>query len=211
MLKADKRTIIYIALPILAFVVAASIAIVTANRKGGVPYRPNVKLSQEYSTYDELIERSPIIVTAMVVSGNEELKYEDISFAITEVAVNSCVRGDLDTRSLRVLQTKSVEDPYLAEGAEVLLFLSKYSGPVANDVYVINGLYNGQYEIKNGMLYEAGLANKSAPILKKTLLSDVLYDIENTEYRSIDYTTASPAEIERENEEERALEAEKHN
>ena len=61
------------------------------------------------------------------------------------------------------------------------------------------------------MLYEAGLANKSAPILKKTLLSDVLYDIENTEYRSIDYTTASPAEIERENEEERALEAEKHN
>lgn len=210
MFKTDKRTIIYIVVPIFVFVVAVSLGIVTAIRSMGSLSRPNVKLSQEYSTYDELIEHSPIIVTAMVVSGNEELQYDDMSFAITEIAVNSCVRGDLKTSSLRILQTKSVEDPYLVKGTDVLLFLSKYSGPVAKDVYVINGLYNGQYEIKDGMLYEAGIANKSAPVLKKTLLSDVLYDIKNTEYRCIDYTTSSPAEIERENEAEKALEAEMH-
>lgn len=167
----------------------------------------NLKLADEFSTYAELIEHSPIVVTATVVSNNDEFEYDEMTFAITEVEVTDCVRGDLNGTTLRILQTKADEDPYLKKSTEVLLFLSEYSGPVAKNAYVINGLYNGQFTIKDNALYEVGMEYKTAPVLKNTNLESVLSDVRNTEY-SAPASLAEPDEdVESANNAEKALES----
>lgn len=169
--------------------------------------RPSVKLSEEFSTYEALIEHSPVVITATVVSDNKEFVYDDITFAITEVEVNDCVRGEVSSKTLRIMQTKAEEDPYLAKSTNVLLFLSEYKGPVAENVYVINGLYNGQFTIKDNTLYEAGLNLKVAPILKNTDLESVLSDVRNTAYKDITSPSSSDEDVEETNEREKELES----
>ncbi|HNZ41142.1 MAG TPA: hypothetical protein PKJ65_04570, partial [Clostridia bacterium] len=64
-----------------------------------------------FSTYQDLVEKSPVAVIATVVSDNKEFVYDDIIFAVTEIEVKDCVRGDLGNRTLEILQTKMKEDP----------------------------------------------------------------------------------------------------
>lgn len=185
---------------ILAILVLMSLAAACSTQQ-------NLKLADEFSTYAELIEHSPIVVTATVVSNNDEFEYDEMTFAITEVEVTDCVRGDLNGTTLRILQTKADEDPYLKKSTEVLLFLSEYSGPVAKNAYVINGLYNGQFTIKDNALHEVGMEYKTAPVLKNTNLESVLSDVRNTEY-SAPATLAEPDEdVESANNAEKALES----
>ena len=185
---------------ILAILVLMSLAAACSTQQ-------NLKLADEFSTYAELIEHSPIVVTATVVSNNDEFEYDEMTFAITEVEVTDCVRGDLNGTTLRILQTKADEDPYLKKSTEVLLFLSEYSGPVAKKAYVINGLYNGQFTIKDNALYEVGMEYKTAPVLKNTNLESVLSDVRNTEY-SAPASLAEPDEdVESANNAEKALES----
>lgn len=185
---------------ILAILVLMSLAAACSTQQ-------NLKLADEFSTYAELIEHSPIVVTATVVSNNDEFEYDEMTFAITEVEVTDCVRGDLNGTTLRILQTKADEDPYLKKSTEVLLFLSEYSGLVAKNAYVINGLYNGQFTIKDNALYEVGMEYKTAPVLKNTNLESVLSDVRNTEY-SAPASLAEPDEdVESANNAEKALES----
>lgn len=88
----------------------------------------------------------------------------------------------------------------------MLLFLSEYSGPAAKNAYVINGLYNGQFTIKDNALYEVGMEYKTAPVLENTNLESVLSDVRNTEY-SAPASLAEPDEdVESANNAEKALE-----
>jgi hypothetical protein len=135
-----------------------------------------------FSTYQDLVEKSPVAVIATVVSDNKEFVYDDIIFAVTEVEVKDCVRGDLGNLTLEILQTKMKEDPYLIKNTEVLLFLRKYKGHVAENVYIINGLHNGQFIIKDNTLHEVR-AGYTTAILKTADLESVIGDIKNTEYK----------------------------
>ena len=95
----------------------------------------------------------------------------------------------------------------MKKGTQVLLFLSEYNGPIAQNVYVINGLYNGQYVIDDGTLCTAKTANAKTTPLAKTDLESVILDVKNTEYKAATQEAPSIAEIEQANELEKELES----
>lgn len=74
---------------------------------------PSLKMSDDFSTYEDLVDHSPIVVMATVTSGNKEFDYAEMTFAITEVEIIDHVRGDESAKTLQILQTRSEEDPYL--------------------------------------------------------------------------------------------------
>lgn len=168
---------------------------------------PSLKMSDDFSTYEDLVDHSPIVVMATVTSGNKEFDYAEMTFAITEVEIIDHVRGNESAKTLQILQTRSEEDPYLKKGTQVLLFLSEYNGPIAQNVYVINGLYNGQYVIDDGTLCTAKTANAKTTPLVNTDLESVILDVKNTEYKAATQEAPSIAEIEQANELEKELES----
>ena len=168
--------------------------------------KPSVKMSSEYGTYEELIGHSPIAVIGSVISGNKEFKYDGMRFAVTEVRVRDYIRGE-GPESIRILQTRSEEDPYLKKGTEVLLFLHRYEGPIEESVYVINGLYHGQYEVKDNVLYERNVDRENSSFLKYSNLERVLSDIRNTEFTEYVHPTYSEEEIEEMNRKEKEMES----
>jgi len=166
--------------------------------------KPTLKLSQEFSTFDSLLKNSPIAITGTVTTNNKEFSYKEMTFAITEVQVNEAIRGADSLQTINILQTKSLEDPYLEKGKEVLLFLSEYEGPIADNVYVINGLYNGQFEIKDHMISSVSSENKLQ--LTSTKLEDVISKIKNTAYVSNKaFQTPSSSDVESDNDREKQL------
>lgn len=52
---------------------------------------------------------------------------------------------------------------------------------------MINGLYNGQFTIKDNTLCESGLDLKAAPILENTDLESVLSGVRNSAYNTVTY------------------------
>ena len=130
-----------------------------------------------------------------------------MTFAITAVEPIDIVRGDVNAKTLRIMQTYSEEDPYLKKGTQVLLFLSEYDGPIAQDVFVINGLYNGQYVIDDGTLFSVKPGNVKTTVLTNTDLEKVVLDVKNTEYKAATQEAPSIAEIEQANELEKELES----
>ena len=170
MLQLIKRKKLYIVAAFISMCPAVILLIVFSN---GFFKSKHVKLAEGFSTYQDLVEHSQIVVTATVVSKNNEFIYDDMTFAITEIEVKDCVRGKLNGKTVKVLQTKAEEDPYLIKGSDMLLFLSPYTGPIADNVYVINGLYHGQFSIKDNTLYEVQVEKEDMSILThpRSLLS----------------------------------------
>lgn len=191
---------------IIAIVVAAIVAVIMMSfLMNGNGFLASVKIHDEFSTYSQLIENSPVVIVGNVVSENKGIVYDGIKFAITEVAVGEVVRGDVKTKTIRILQTKAEEDPFLVKNSEVILFLSEYIGPITEDAYVINGLQNGQYIVRDGLLHEVNLEHKRSAVLEKTELSQVIFDVKNTEYRGATILQESEEEIREANEKEMEL------
>jgi hypothetical protein len=99
-----------------------------------------------YKSVDDLIKDSPAIVIGTVTSGNNKFEYGDIVFGLTEFQIESSLRGEI-SGTIHILQTKMSEDPFIKNGDKLLLFLTRYTGPVAENAYRIKGLYLGQYKI----------------------------------------------------------------
>ncbi len=100
-----------------------------------------------YESIDDLIKDSPIIVIGTVNGENKELEYGHVTFALTEFKVETAIRGAVP-ETINILQTRMAEDPYIKNGDRMVLFLTKYTGPVAEDAYRMKGLYQGQYKVE---------------------------------------------------------------
>lgn len=204
MLNMIKQKRVYIIAAIISMALSVTVLFYMSSRSATMP---SLKMSDDFSTYEDLVDHSPIVVMATVTSGNKEFDYAEMTFAITEVEIIDHVRGDESAKTLQILQTRSEEDPYLKKGTQVLLFLSEYNGPIAQNVYVINGLYNGQYVIDDGTLCTAKTANAKTTPLANTDLESVILDVKNTEYKAATQEAPSIAEIEQANELEKELES----
>lgn len=157
-----------------------------------------------------MIDHSPIVITATVTSENKEFDYAEMTFAITAVEPIDIVRGDVNAKTLRIMQTYSEEDPYLKKGTQVLLFLSEYDGPIAQDVFVINGLYNGQYVIDDGTLFSVKPGNVKTTVLTNTDLEKVVLDVKNTEYTAVTQQAPSLEGVEQANELEKEMKSQEN-
>ena len=85
-----------------------------------------------------------------------------------------------------------------------MLFLHEYKGPIAENTYMINGLYKGQYEIRDSRLFAAGEGNNMPSILKQTDPESILSDVRNTVCEPYEHPTYSENEIEKMNRQEEA-------
>jgi len=171
----------------------------------------SLKLSSEFSTFDIILESSPIVIIGTVKSSNDEFVYDEMEFAITQVKVTDSVRGtDKKEKIINILQTKSQEDPFLQKGDKVLLFLSEYEGPITENAYVINGLYQGHFKIKGDNIYKF---DKNVKEKKSTEnLVEMIKTIKNTKYTPLtEYTDLTPEEIEAQNNAEKEKEKESEN
>jgi len=104
-------------------------------------------LVENYTSVDDLIKDSPIIVIGVVNNKAEEITYGEVDFRLTQFNVETAVRGTVP-ESINIFQTKIYEDPALQSGKKMILFLGEYEGPVTEDAYRIRGLYQGQYKIE---------------------------------------------------------------
>jgi len=110
---------------------------------------PSGQMVENYQSIDDLIKDSPFIVIGTVCSGNEELVYKEITFALTSFKVETILRGEVP-EAINILQTKIREDPFIKKGDKMLLFLVKYQGAIStSDAYRIKGLYMEQYQIED--------------------------------------------------------------
>lgn len=107
----------------------------------------DVVLVDNYGSIDDLIKDSPIIAIGTVDSSNNEIRYGEVTFALTKFRVETTVRGAVSD-TINILQTKISSDPLLKKGDRMVLFLVKYEGPITEDAYRMKGLYQGQYKIE---------------------------------------------------------------
>lgn len=204
MLNMIKQKRVYVIAAIISMALSVALLFYMSSRGATMP---NLKMADNFGTYEDLIDHSPIVIMATVTSENKEFDYAEMTFAITEVEIIDHVRGDVNAKTLQIMQTRSKEDPYLKKGTQVLLFLSEYNGPVAQNVYVINGLYNGQYVIDDGTLFTAKSENARTTLLANTDLESVIWDVKNTEYKAMAQEAPSIEGIEQANELEKELES----
>ena len=206
MLKMIKQKRAYVFAAVISLSLAVALLFFMASRGAT---KPSLKIAEGFGTYNDLIDHSPIVITA-VTSENKEFDYAEMTFAITAVEPIDIVRGDVNAKTLRIMQTYSEEDPYLKKGTQVLLFLSEYDGPIAQDVFVINGLYNGQYVIDDGTLFSVKPGNVKTTVLTNTDLEKVVLDVKNTEYTAVTQQAPSLEGVEQANELEKEMKSQEN-
>ena len=206
MLKMIKQKRAYVFAAVISLSLAVALLFFMASRGAT---KPSLKIAEGFGTYNDLIDHSPIVITATVTSENKEFDYAEMTFAITAVEPIDIVRGDVNAKTLRIMQTYSEEDPYLKKGTQVLLFLSEYDGPIAQDVFVINGLYNGQYVIDDGTLFSVKPGNETT-VLTNTDLEKVVLDVKNTEYTAVTQQAPSLEGVEQANELEKEMKSQEN-
>jgi hypothetical protein len=113
------------------------------------------KMADNYTSVDDLIKDSPVIVVGTVDSTNSEFSWGEVPFALTKFKIETAIRGTVPA-TINILQTKSSDDPFLQKGNRMVLFLVKYTGPVTEDAYRMKGLYQGQYTIKGTKIVKNG-------------------------------------------------------
>lgn len=112
------------------------------------------KLSDEFMTEQDLLDKSALVVEVEVKATNEQFTYSDAQFQISEVHILS-VLNDPDFEvgnELRILETitdLNEEYPLLVPNKQYILFLYEYSGPVTDeDCYIISGTNLGSILIE---------------------------------------------------------------
>lgn len=113
--------------------------------------RNHAKLNQIFTKLEEIEENASIIVEVNSMTNRDEIVYGEVDFVISDIFVTRVFKGsEIKENSLiKILQTKVNEDPLLDKDKKYLLFLNKYDGPVAENVYVVHGMYQGQFLIED--------------------------------------------------------------
>lgn len=113
-------------------------------------------IAKEYTSIEELAKATPIVFTGRVVGESARLNYQHVTFITTKVEINEIYRDNGGLKkgdSITLLQTDMEEDPVVDKNDELLLFLKKYEGPVIDDAYLIVGLEQGHFKVKNNKMY----------------------------------------------------------
>lgn len=141
----------------IILVLSLCLLIVTciAVKKANIKYSTgNGKISYIATDIKELANDSELIVVGKVEKGKKTVTFSKVEFTISSLNVSETIKGNIHANSkINILQTSNLDiDPILEANEKVLLFLEKYEGSVTDDAYVIKGLYQGHYKIKNDIV-----------------------------------------------------------
>ncbi|WP_027632033.1 hypothetical protein [Clostridium hydrogeniformans] len=116
----------------------------------------------------ELKDSSEVIAEIEVTDKQEKRDYKGIQVDIITVKVNEVIKGDIDSKELKILQDSNT-DTIIKNGEKLLIFLKK--GVDNPDCYVPVGGGQGLYIIENSNNY------KSINAIQNTILKP--HSIEN--------------------------------
>lgn len=123
-------------------------------------------LAESFTNVEALKNKSEIIAEVQIKDA-DSFHYETMTFTLSEGVVKKVYKGELNKKdTIHILETggRNGLEEYTFEGNKVfeegdkaIVFLEKYEGPVAPDAYVIKGVYQGKFKIKdeNGSLEPA--------------------------------------------------------
>ncbi|TVX89571.1 hypothetical protein [Paenibacillus agilis] len=120
-------------------------------------YYGNFMLDTHYKSLEELAYDADLVAEIEVNANNHNISYIDPTFKTIEVKINNVLKGDskIKSQAIRILEIAST----VSENANKknIVFLDKYEGPLADDVYVIVGVYQGMFKLDeaNQVVYDA--------------------------------------------------------
>lgn len=159
----------------IAVILTILLTVVTYDspNKGSV----HLKLDFVPDSIENLQDNSELIILGNVYGTPEIIDEVGTKFYVSEVNINDIVQGNIEAKTINVLQTYSEEDPILTKDGQVLLFLEKYNGILSSDnnTYVCKGLGYGQYIINNN-LAQAALSIDSTNVVSKNSNSGLVAD-----------------------------------
>lgn len=139
-----------------------------------------------YESLEDLVRATPTVVTAKVVSDNNPFKYDEIPMVETDVRIKDILRDEIGTLKkgeiIKVMQTWIEEDPELIKNEDVLLFLNKYEGKAVSGVYIIRGMDQGHFKIKDGNIITKAKEQKLKKNTEGKEINDVIKVIQKTNY-----------------------------
>ncbi|MEK3882447.1 hypothetical protein [Paenibacillus sp. PL2-23] len=156
--KVNTRAL-YIGMVLLILIAMSFVFFVNTN-KGTSQSLPTVDmhfdLVEKFDSVEELYEKSNIIAQVKVGNTNT-IEYGNVAFTLSNVEIIKVFKGDLDKKStISILETGGTHDGliYRAEGNAVftksdqaIVYLEKYEGPIADNSYVIKGVYQGKFKV----------------------------------------------------------------
>lgn len=135
-------------------------------------------LTESSSTIKTLQEKSETIAKVKILS-TKSFKYGEVVFTLSRAQINEKFKGNTVEKEITILESAGEYEglKYLAEGNEAfkkgdeaVVFLYPYKGPVAEDAYVIKGVYEGKFRLKDDKLIPS--KNVKGDLVKLETLSD---------------------------------------
>ncbi|CAM2773777.1 hypothetical protein PASE110613_00100 [Paenibacillus sediminis] len=162
MIKTQRKTnylIIAISLVVLFGVIVAT-SLQTNAAKINKKVITHFDLTESFDSIESL-EQSASLIANVKVNSSKSFTYGNVVFTLSNVSVNKAYKGEAD-KTINILETGGIGEDglyYTVEGNDVLLknqqaivYLEKYDGPIAENAYVIKGVYEGKFKIQNGKL-----------------------------------------------------------
>ncbi|MEC1716524.1 hypothetical protein [Schinkia azotoformans] len=148
------------------------------SENNGTISRGSVAVSTDFQNLEDLAAASPIVITAQTKDEGEIFTYSDVEFTKTQINVNDILRDETNLLKKRgnitLLQTYVMEDPSIDKNEKVLLFLEKYEGKVIDELaFVVNGLEQGHFKIKDGEIISKSKEGKVKENTKGKNIDDV--------------------------------------
>ncbi|NRR01816.1 hypothetical protein HP570_06230 [Brevibacillus sp. RS1.1] len=121
----------------------------------------SVDVVEGFDSIKKLTESAEVIAE-VEINESESFQYENVVFTLSDAKVKQVYKGDvLPENVIKILETGGYKNgtEYTFEGNEVFetgekayVYLEKYEGPVAEDAYVIKGVYQGKFLKEEGKL-----------------------------------------------------------
>ncbi|NQX69696.1 hypothetical protein HQN90_26540 [Paenibacillus alba] len=150
----------YIICILLAIIVAFSVVFFEKKNKSESIVRIDGEFANEYPTVEALKQDSELILEVTANSVNT-LKYEGLVFSIADSNVKKVYKGSVPGNTVKILETGGTfegkeyifeDSPVFKVNESAIVFLKKYSGPVASDAYYVTGSIQGKFRMAGGKL-----------------------------------------------------------
>ncbi len=129
----------------------------------------DVELAETPSSFEELLEQSPVILEAKVLENPESFNYKDQTYYLSKIKVIDLLRDSdalINEKDEILLFQNDLGDidPLVNKNENILCCLVKIEVPGYENVYRTVGLYKGKFKVENDKS-----SNSTSNVSKKIL------------------------------------------
>lgn len=138
----------------------------------------NLDVSEEFNTLEQLTDTADLVVEVKLTGEElQKIEYEGANFTLTNATVKEVIKGDTNTKSVKIFEVASFNINLTKRNDKFLLFLNKYTGPVTTEeAYSITGVYQGKFglDANDKIVYDAGEYNGDVTFQNEVQNIDVI-------------------------------------